>query len=247
MKKILIAVLALAMMVNLAAARRGAKKAGEITDGVYYDRTYDFSLEIPEDVWNTSIKKDKDRVRLILTKDQYDIPIHFTHAPNYTQVPRITVYIDTLPMDLRMYVDSLLSDEYKSDQKNKIIEEFDLLFGDYNPRSMTKVKVADAEGYFTMGERQYTMTVAKAGSEADRGDVVTEYYGGGIYFFEHDNHVYMFHFICENLYASVEIQDFTKLMEGFAFVDDDDGEEKEAGDGDDDDDDEDDDDQEDSQ
>jgi hypothetical protein len=216
MKKLLISFLIVVIVFSVADARK-KKKAGSIEDGVYYDNDYNFSLVIP-DGWNSSIKKEESNLRLVLTKEQYDIPTHFTHAPTYTKVPRVIVYIDTLPMRLDWFVDSLLTDEYKSDIKKDMIKELEILYGDYMPKRRTRMSVDSIPGVMISGERRYTVQVQRAGFESDKADVVTDFYGGTVFFTEKNGRLYVFHFICEKRYYDVYEQEFMKLLSGLKFT-----------------------------
>lgn len=215
MKRLLIAFIMVGLVFNIAGARK-KDKAGKIDKGVYFDKKHDFSLVIPKE-WNASIKKSKSKTRLILTKKQYDIPTQFQHAPSYTQVPRVTVYVDTTSMKLSWFIDSLLSDKYKSKQKSKMLQEFQILFGDYRPRKRSKMSVGKVDGIRIAGERRYTIQVQRAGPDADKADVVTDFFGGSMFFTKKDNQIYIFHFICEKRYFKDIEQDFVKLLKGFSF------------------------------
>jgi len=217
MKKTLMIILLVTLAFNICSARK-RDKAGKIEDGIYYDKEYNFSLVVP-DGWNTSIKKADSEVRLILTKDQYDIPIHFQHAPNYTKVPKVTVYVGDASMRLDWFVDSLLSDDYNSDQKKDMLNEFELLFGDYINTRRSKMTIGDVEGYLISGERRYTIQVQRAGSQADKADVVTDYYAGSLFLTEHDGKFIIFHFICERLYYKMLENEFLNMLKGFKFTD----------------------------
>lgn len=217
MKRLLIAFLMVSLAFNVAAARK-KNKAGEIEDGVYYDKKHDFSLVIPDE-WDTSIKKDKSKLRLVLTKKQYDIPTHFQHAPSYTKVPKVIVYVDEIPMRLDWFVDSLLSDKYKSKKKKKMLEQFEILYGDYMPKKRSKMSVDDIEGIRICGERRYTIQVQRAGSEADKADVVSDFFGGSVFFTKVGDTLIAFHFICEKRYYKVLEQDFVNLLNGFKLLD----------------------------
>ncbi len=181
------------------------------------DSKYGFSLAIPEG-WDTSIKKDKYKTRLILTKKRYEIPSAYRHAPGYTQIPKATVYVDTTSMQLNMFIDSLLSDEYKSDQKNKMLEEFKILFGDFVQKTRTKTSLGETDGMLISGERRYTLRVQKAGFDSDEADLITDFYGGTIFSTKKDNLIFIIHFISENRYFSTENQDFLKLLNGFTIL-----------------------------
>ena len=211
LKRLIIALLMVAFVFNAADARKRSKsKAGEIEDGVYHDKTYEFKLNIPED-WNCSIKKEKEQVRLVMTKKQYDVPIAFVDNPTFTKIPKISVFVDTINMPLNWFVDSLLAEDkiYNSKQKKNILQCCEILYGDYVPRQNTKMSIGDIEGLMISGEKKYTIEIP---------DVYTNYYGGSIFFIKEGNTLVLFHFICENLYFQALYPEFVKIIEGFAFT-----------------------------
>jgi uncharacterized protein (UPF0297 family) len=188
--------------------------AGKIENGIYQDDTYGFSLAIP-DGWNSAIKKEKDRVRLTLIKKQYDVPQQFQHAPNYTTIPKVTVYADTTSLGLEQFVDSLLSDKYKSKQKNDILSEFKALYGNYNVKKKGKIPVGELTGYRISGQTQYTIEVQRSGSESDKADVVTDFWGGSVFFYKDGNNIIMMHFISEWRYFDALEPEFMAMLNGF--------------------------------
>jgi len=217
MKKVMILFLMVVLAVSVADARKKKSMAGKIKDDVYTDSQYGFSLTIP-DKWDTSIKKDDSEVRLVLIKKQYDIPNEYRHASSYTQAPRVVVYVDTTSLPEQIFLDSLLNDKYKSDQKNKMLQEFKLLFGDVISVRSSKAKFGDIEGVRMTAERRYSLNVQRQGIDGDQADLVTNYYGGSLFLVKQDNQIIIFHFICEKLYFATEFADFTKLLEGFQFI-----------------------------
>ncbi len=217
MKKVMILLLMVVSVVSIADARKRKSKAGEISGGVYTDSKYGFSLVI-SDKWDTSIKNDDSKVRLILIKKQYDIPNEYRHAPTYTQVPKVIVYVDTSSLPTPVFADSLISDKFKSDQKNEMLQEFKLLFGDFVREKSSKISIGDVEGIRVSGERRYTLNVQRQGIDGDMADLVTNYYGGSMFFIKKDKTLIIFHFICEKAYFAAEDADFTKLIESFKFA-----------------------------
>ena len=208
MKRLVIALIMVALVFGIADARKKKSKAGEFDDGVYTDGKFNFSMVIPEDVWNISIKKDKSQIRLILTKKVFDIPIAYTQDPGYTKTPKVTVYVDTTSWSAKMFVDSLLNSEYKSDQKKEVLQNCEILFGDYTPKRNSKLQIGEIQGVMISGEQKYTKQIP---------DVITDFYGGAIFFAKQDQTLYIFHMICENKYFATEYEDFVKLLEGLKF------------------------------
>ncbi|UCD16890.1 MAG: hypothetical protein JSV44_10590 [Candidatus Zixiibacteriota bacterium] len=216
MKRLIITLILVAMAFSVAGARK-KNKAGSVKDSTYTDSKFGFSLVIP-DAWKYNIKKNKSDTRLILTKKNYEIPTHFQHAPNYTTVPKVTVLVDTTSLSVKLFVDSLLSDNFKSKQKKSILAEFPLLFGDFQLKKRAKMSIGDAEGVRISGQQQYTIQVQRSGSESNLGDVVTDFYGGSVFFAKQENIIVMMHFICEWRYYQSLDQEFNRLIEGFEFV-----------------------------
>lgn len=220
MKKLLAVCLALLFVVNIADGRPPrAKKAGELDDGVYKDNSYGFQISIPEG-WDGSVKKDDSYVRLVISKKEYGIPMQFQHAPAYTQVPKITVIADTTSWPLVMFVDSIMSSEHSSDQKKSILVETPILFGDFQQKRKGKMVVGDVEGMMVTGRQQYTIQVQRAGSQSDKGDVVTDYKGGSVFFARNplDNTLIVINFICEDRYFEHLQDEVVGILNSFKFT-----------------------------
>jgi hypothetical protein len=217
MKRLLIALLMMTLVFSVAEGRKKGDKSGEVAGNTYIDGTYPFKLTF-NDAWKYTMKKGEDKIRLILTQKKYDIPPAYTHAPNYTTVPKITVMVDTTSLSLDMFVDSLLSNAYKSDQKKAITSEFPILFGDYQVRKRFKLPAGASEGIQVLAQLQYTISVQGSGSGSDRGEIVTDFYGGSIFFAKKDNNIYMLHFIGEWRYFDSLQKDFAEVIKGFEFT-----------------------------
>ncbi len=219
MKKYLMVCLALFLVANIAEARPPrAKKAGEIKNDVYKDSNYGFQISIPEG-WDGSVKKEDSYVRLVISKKEYEIPMQFQHAPAYTQVPKIVVIADTSSQPLRVFVDSMMASDYESDQKKDILEETPILFGDFQQRKKGQFVTGDIQGMMVSGRQQYTIQVARAGSESDKADVVTDYKGGSVFFARNpeNNTLVVINFICEDRYFDHLQEEFEKVLKTFKF------------------------------
>lgn len=216
MKRLLIALLITTLVFSIAEGRK-KDKSGEVDGNTFTDGNYPFKVTF-NDAWKYTMKKGDDKIRLILTQKKYDIPDAYNHAPNYTTVPKVTLMVDTTSLQLDMFVDSLLSNAFKSDQKKEIISEFPILFGDYQIRKRYKVPVGEAEGIQVIAQLQYTIAVQGSGSDSDRGDIVTDFQGGSIFFAKKDNNIYMMHFIGEWRYFDSLLKDFGEVIKGFEFT-----------------------------
>ncbi len=222
-RRIFIGLFGVLLLVNLAGAKK-IEKAGKIADGTYIDSEFGFSFEVPDE-WDSSIKKDKSAVRIALTKKEYDIPLHFQHVPSYTTIPKITVYADTTSLALNQFIDSLLSDKYSTSQKKNILGEFKILFGDFQLKKNAKKIVGDLAGWKISGEQKYTVRVTSSGNAGDETsgsfgeyDVITDFYGGSVFFAKYGKTIIMMHFICEARYfASMDLE-FDDIVKSFKFV-----------------------------
>lgn len=221
-KRLLISFIVLVLAVNIAGARKRSK-AGAIENGTYTDAKFNFSFDFDNE-WKASIKKGKKPVRISLTKRDYDIPLHFQNEWTYTTIPKITVYADTTSLGLRQFVDSLLSDKYKSSQKKAILAELLILYGDFELLKNSKKIIGDLTGLKISGEQQYTVKITATGTGGDARsggfgdyDVVSEYFGGSIFFVKQGKTIIMMHFICENRYFKTLDLDFEKVIKTFKF------------------------------
>lgn len=217
MRKFLIIVMASALFFSISEAGKKKDLAGKIENGVYTDDTYNFSLAIPKG-WDSNIKKEKSPVRLALIKKQYDVPKQFQHAPSYTTVPRITVYVDTTSLTTDQFIDSLLSDKCQSKQKNYILSEFKVLYGDFMLKKRSKMPIGDSSGIKITGQTRYTIELQRAGTESDKADVVTDFWGGSLFFIKDGNNIIMMQLICEWRYFDVLEEEFTGILNGFKIV-----------------------------
>ena len=126
MRKITIFFLILMICSPIVFARKPKDKAGKVVDRVFTDKKYNFQLTIT-DLWKYKVNKNKNNFRLVLTKAKYEIPSDYKDAPDYTMIPRINVFADTTSLSVPAFIDSLLSDSFKSKQKKEIYKEFEIL------------------------------------------------------------------------------------------------------------------------
>jgi hypothetical protein len=214
MKKLIAMTLMGLMFFGISEARKQQDLAGKVENATYSDGKYNFSMGIPS-TWDFSIKKDKSPIRMTLSKKSYDIPIQFQHAPNYTTIPKIMVYVDTTNLSTEQFIDSLLSNKFNSKQKNALLNEFPVLYGDFILKRRIKIQVGDVVGGRISGQTKYTKEVQRQGSESDLADVVTDFYGGSVFFIKNGNNIIIFHLICEWRYFEVIDKDFAEILNGF--------------------------------
>lgn len=215
--KRLIIVLGLVLLFVGGSDARKKDLAGQVDNSVYTDDDYGFALAIPA-AWDYSIKKAKSPVRLVLVKKQYDIPLHFQHAPNYTTIPKITVYVDTSSLTPDQFADSMLSEGFKSKQKNNIFQEFKNMFGNFQLKKRSRMNAGEIPGVRISTQLRYTLEVQRAGSESDRADVVSDFYGGSIFFAKKDKYIIMLNLVCEWRYFDSIEKEFLELLNGLRFT-----------------------------
>ena len=216
MKKLIIVLMLVLIFVGGVDARK-KDLAGRVESGVYIDEDYNFSLAIP-DAWDYSIKKDKNPVRLVLVKKQYDVPLQFQHAPNYTTIPKVTVYVDTTSLSADQFVDSMLAEGFKSKQKNNIFQEFKSLFGNFQLKKRSRMNAGEVPGVRISTQLRYTLEVSRAGSESDLADVVSDFYGGSVFFAKKGNQIILIHLVCEWRYFDTIEKEFAELLNGLKFI-----------------------------
>jgi len=185
-------------------ARKKRDKSGEINAGVFTDKEYGYSLTLI-DGWSPSPKKNKLNFRLSLTQKNFEVPSDFSSAPDYTQVPRIVVWVDTTSYSPRTFVDSLVSESFQSEQKDDILKEFEILgaMGETGtrrektvPRKKKAVTIAGEIGYMWTAKSQYTKEVATSATSLG-GKKIQGAFGGAIIAAKKDDIIIVFHLMTE--------------------------------------------------
>ena len=216
MRRMVSLALALLILAPAADARRKVTKAGEMKDGVYTDRTYKFSIKV-HDNWQIRINKDEDPERIVLIQKKYGIPADYVDAPDYTEIPKLTLYVDTTSLGPYAFLDSLTHDDFKSDQKDDIKSEFDFLqLQEIIPMGRSPWKVDDEAGLVWTGQSKYVKEVqTSAGSIG--GKRVYGSYGGTIAAVKHGKHIFLFHMMCEWPYFETVMGEVNQMLGSFTF------------------------------
>lgn len=224
MKKALIIGVLVALLIPSIMARKPKVRAGKVKESVFTDARYGFSMNILNN-WKYNIKLDKYNFRLVLVQKNYEIPAHYMEAPDYTQVPRITLWVDTTSMSAFQFLDSLLSRTHKSKQKKELMREFDILNDRINEKGNVREKlitrkkktitIDKEKAMMWTGRMQYRKDVARSASSLG-GKRVVGAYGGGIVAVKHGGKIYLIHLICEYDYFS---SNFAQAMEMIRSID----------------------------
>ena len=121
-KKTLTVILALACLASTGYARKQIPKAGQITDGVYSDAKHGFSLTLPAG-WDAKVKEVKSECRLELTLKKFELPVDLEPYRDAMTAPAAEVWVVELPFSTHEYVDSLISDSYRSNLKSRLLRD----------------------------------------------------------------------------------------------------------------------------
>lgn len=221
MKKFIVICLLFTLAAPCIYARKPKKKAGEVKEQVYSDKTYNFEIEFLKN-WKYRISKLKENFRVTLTQKNYEVPPDYLDAPDYTQVPRLVIYADTSTMAPLPFLDSLLSDSYSSDQKKEMLKEFEILH-DYTdgrdevvPRSRKPITVNDNKGVLWTAQGKYVKEVSLSSSsnatDADYNKRVYGAYGGAIAAVRKDDQIVVFHLICEWTYFPTVFEEVMSMV-----------------------------------
>ncbi len=209
LKRLIILLVVVCVCMPSIYAKKKKPKSGKIKDGVFTDSKHDFQLTIPEN-WSGKTQKDKSSYRLILVQKNYQIPTIFMDAPDYTYIPRISVFVGESNYSPFQLLDSLINDDYSSEMKKEIFKEFEILnyrsVGDGTTRKKTTTRSRgtlnfnDFKGASWYGLSSYTKNVTQSASSA-AGKRVSGKFMGGLGIIKIDkNKLVLFHVMCESDY-----------------------------------------------
>jgi hypothetical protein len=225
MTRLISLLLALCIALPVLAAKK-KERTGTVTGMNYTDSEYDFSFTLSEN-WSHKLRKAGDHFRMILLQKNYAIPADYQNAPDYTQVPRVTVWADTTSLDVVNFVDSLVSETYKSEQKKEIMKEFDIFVsgsagsGGYReppiPRKRSTQTFGGERGIVWNAQMKYRQDVTLSAA-SQSGKTVNGAYGGSIVGLRKGNRIVLFHLICEWAYFPQVQEDFMTLVNTFTWV-----------------------------
>ncbi len=217
MKKSLYIALAIVLAIFVISAPAMAKKAGEVKDDVYTDHDYKFSFKIPPG-WSAKISKSKKPDRIVLTQKSYAVPQQFQGGvkEDYAQIPTVIVIADTTSLKVGEFVDSLLNDKFKSDQKKYFMRKMKLISRSHEIMKRREITVAGAKSIQLEARQQYTIEIPQEGS--DKADVVTDFKGGAMFFTVRDGRIFIIYTIYEWYYNTLNLDLFYKrLIPGLKF------------------------------
>lgn len=196
MKKLLLLGLILLLMAPTADARRKGKKAGEITGNVYRDNVYGYELTLHEN-WKAKVGKEGENVRLLLTQRNYSVPSDYLDAKDYTKIPDLVVFVDTSSLSAHVFIDSLVSPNFKSGQKSEILKDFAILTEpDLIPMQRSRMEIAGQSALLWKAQAKYKKEVQNS-STSMSGKTVYRSYGAAIAAVKIDNYIVLFQVMSE--------------------------------------------------
>jgi len=204
MKNPVILTLLLAFGIATSQAGRVKDLSGTVENNVYKDKKHGFSLTLNDD-WKYTLQKNEDNFRILLTQRNYDIPPGYISAPDYTQIPRIVLWTDTTSLNAFAFLDSLVSNTWRSDQKKELLKEFEILnvvpaSGTQRdaavPRGRKPADIGGEKGILWQAKSKYVKEIeTSAGALA--GTRVNGSYGGAIAAVKHSDRIFVFHLMTE--------------------------------------------------
>jgi len=211
LKRLIIIMLALCVCIPSVNAKKKKPKAGKIENNVFTDKKHNYELTFPED-WKANIHKNDKDYRVILVQKNHEIPPDYLDAPDFTLVPRISIYVGESNMSSFALLDSLLSEDYSSDLKKDLFKEFEILnsqsVGDGTTREKTttrrrkpfNIDSEDIKGVMWYGRSTYIKYVTTSASSQSGKRVYGDYQGGVIILEIDKKKKIMFHVMSEGLY-----------------------------------------------
>lgn len=224
MKKFTISVLVMLFCVSSVLAGRQKDLSGSVDNNIFKDKKYNFSLTL-SDAWKYTLQKNEDNFRLLLTQRNYDIPPSYINAPDYTQIPRVVLWTDTTSLNAFAFLDSLVSETWRTDQKKEMLKEFEILSSipasgtrreAAIPRGRKPVDIGGEQGVLWQAKSKYVKEIElSAGAQA--GTRINGAYGGAIVSVKHEGRILVFHFMCEWDFFDAALNDVLKIIGSLSF------------------------------
>jgi hypothetical protein len=146
-------------------ARKKKDKTGTIAESVYTDAKYGFQVTIREN-WRGKVFTEPDNYRLEVEQTNPEIPPEYAEYADEMPLPTMSVYLATVNMPPMVFVDSLLSDTYKSEQKKEILRDIDFFdegvaFLGLSTRIKREIKIGELNGVQWEGFARYNIKMGQ--------------------------------------------------------------------------------------
>jgi hypothetical protein len=212
-------------VVTLWAVPGFTKQAGEIKDGVYTDKDYQFSLKIPVG-WSAKVKEAKSALRLSMDQTSAVPPEHLTgDLRDYMQIPTVVVIVDTTSLTVGQFIDNLLSPKFESKQKDGMLRLLKLISRPHEVLKRSEITFENAPATMIEARQPYEMEVSGRGAEldadsldSDRANVINDHKYGSMFFTVRDGHIYAIHLICEYKTSSSIVEIYNAMIGSLKFA-----------------------------
>jgi len=210
MKRLIIIMLAIMICMPSAFARKKKEKSGKIKDNIYTDSKYEFKMTLLEN-WSAKLQKPDADFRIIMSQNEHEIPPALMPYPHKAMVPEVKIYITESEFGPLVFIDSLVSNTYKSDAKKDILSEivfieegvdYDGLFPDVRKG----MKINEKQGGRWEGHADYTV---KQGLT----ETTKRSYGTGILTVKKDDMMLVFQLSCERRFFPKVFKEVVTMVE----------------------------------
>jgi len=178
------------LLLLLVSPLMAAKKAGEITEGVFTDNDFNYSFKVPES-WSDNIRKSTSPLRINLHQKDYPVPRDYIGGnEDYAQVPTMVIFVDTTSLSAKAFTDSLLSESFSSKQKKFFLKNMRLFGRYYEVLKRREYTFQDNLAVLLDARQQYSREI-QSSSGSDKADIVNDYVGGGLFITVRDGIVFI--------------------------------------------------------
>ncbi len=218
LKRTFIIMLALLMAVPMLDARRKKPKVGEVADNVYTDKSYQLSVNVIEG-WKYRIGRSDDPIRIVFTQSDPLAPSRYQDNPSLTQTPRLVMWVGETNQRARPFIDSLVMDDFKSDAKDEMRQEFDILNKfEIKERSKRPIQVGTHRGFMWQAESPYTEVIQSSASSVGGRQVSGKLLGTIIGVRGPENTMVVFQLISEEEFHDTLLEEAMVAMASLRFA-----------------------------
>jgi hypothetical protein len=217
MKRFLVISLVVLMFIPAVFAARKKEMAGTVNENTYTDSKFPVKLTVLPD-WTTKVKKAEENIRLVMIQKNWRIPDRYKNSPDYTMIPRLVMFVDTTNLSSTAFMDSILSQSYKSKAKKIIQNDFEFL-GLQNVVQKNKkiMTLAGETASMWQAEAKYVKEISESASSSS-GIRVSGAYSGVLWVVKKDNNVVLFELQCEaDFYESI-VSDVLKIINSLSWA-----------------------------
>ena len=216
MKKLITFVLLSALAVTADAGRK-REKSGVVNGNTFTDSRYGFQLT-SDGNWGIKTTDGEAPFRVIFVQKKFEVPSEYQATPDYTKVPRIVMYVDTTTVGPYAFVDSLVSQTYKSLQKSAILKEFELLAEqELTARARQPFTVGSDKGVRWDGRAPYRKEV-QLDNSGTAAKLVRSAYLGSIVAVKHGNLMLVFHVMSEEAFFQTVMPEAVKIISSLKWL-----------------------------